>query len=129
MSSRDVIAGILAAHPLDYAVIDELRSLQDGAESDLVAEVVNLFLADSPRRLAAMAQAIEAGDAANLRREAHGLKGSAANVGGVGVRAICEHLERLGRTGSVGGADQLFEGLSVEYGRLVESLTSCIRAA
>ena len=79
-------------------------------------EVVELFLADTPARLAALHDAVERGDATAVEREAHTLKGSAANVGALRLAVICEQLQRLGRARDLAPAPPLLARLDEEYG-------------
>ncbi len=107
---------------IDFSILDDLRSLQDEGEPDLVAEVVQLFLDDSPRRVIAIRAAAVAGDASQLGKAAHGLKGSAANVGAVRLRALCERLEHMGKAGHTAIGAPLVDELEREYARVQAAL-------
>lgn len=115
--------------PIDFGILDELRSLQGEDEPDIVAEVVELFLEDSPRRVAAIRAAAAARDPRQLGREAHGLKGSSANVGAVHLRSLCERLERLGKSGATEGADALATAVEAEFQRVRQCLLPLIKVA
>lgn len=85
---------------LDPDVLDRLRALNVEGEPDMVAEVLALFLEDTPPRLAAIRAAAAAANATDLQRAAHGLKGSAGNVGALAMHRLCDELEQLGRLGA-----------------------------
>ena len=87
------------AGPLDLDVIDRLRQLNQEGEPDVVREVFMLFLDDAPRRIAAIADAIERRDPAALLRAAHTLKGAAANIGATALQALLLELELLAKDG------------------------------
>jgi len=72
---------------LDPRVIDSLRQLTQDGEPDVLAEVLGLFLADAPARLAAIAAAAQAGDGPALHRSAHALKGAAGTIGASALQA------------------------------------------
>jgi HPt (histidine-containing phosphotransfer) domain-containing protein len=59
----------------------------------VVAELVALFIEHTPPKLTQLAEAIETGDQGALKRAAHSLKGSSANVGARGMQQVCEQLE------------------------------------
>lgn len=112
-----------APRSIDFSVLDELRALQADDEPDIVGEVVALFLSDSPRRVEAIAASVAAKDAVRLGKEAHGLKGSAANVGAAKLRSICEQLERLGKAGQTADAPPLVSALITEYQQVARELS------
>lgn len=68
-----------------------------GADEALARELVMLFLSEYPRMMAAIRDSVAAGEADDVRRAAHALKGSVANfTDGAPVRAALD-LEMLGR--------------------------------
>ena len=54
----------------------------------------DLFLEDTPQRLAKMKTAFDQGDAATIKSVAHTLKGSASNLGARRLAAQCAEVER-----------------------------------
>ena len=73
-------------------------------DPDLMREILDLFLTDYPERLAAMHAAIDRNDAADLRLQAHSLKGSAAAIGANQVAAAAAAVESLARTSALAEA-------------------------
>ncbi|MDP1569150.1 MAG: Hpt domain-containing protein [Vicinamibacterales bacterium] len=110
---------------LDHATLDRLRELNEPGEPDIVIEVLTLFLEDAPARVAAVAAAQAAGDARGLERAAHGLKGSAGNIGALRLQALCHRIEDLGRLEEAGdpmvvlSLHEEFETLRQEVTRLL----------
>ena len=90
--------------PLDARVWQTLRLLQSSAEPDFIARLIDLFLADTAKQLAAIDAALSQNDAQKLAHAAHALKGSSGNVGATGMVEICQAIETLGRAGSVAAA-------------------------
>jgi CheY-like chemotaxis protein len=72
------------------------RLLNDKA---LLQVVIASLLDDLPRQTAALDAARQAGDAANLSRHAHSIKGAAANVGAEAMRSVARELERAAAAG------------------------------
>lgn len=58
------------------------------------------FLAEEPKRLAALAAAVEADDREQVRYLAHSLKGAAATLGMEPLRDACRELEFAARDGA-----------------------------
>lgn len=103
---------------IDWAVLDDLRALQDEGEPDFAQEMINLFLESAPLLIEALRGAIDAGDAAQLQRNAHTLKGSSASLGARRVSAVCLELEKLGRAGELAGASKWLAELEHEFNRV-----------
>ncbi|MEQ8483506.1 MAG: Hpt domain-containing protein [Pseudomonadales bacterium] len=80
---------------IDPAVVAELKDLMAG---DLEA-LLQAFRDDSQARLAVARRSWAAGDLAELRSQAHSLKGAAANLGVAGLAAACQGLESAARHG------------------------------
>lgn len=85
-------------------------------------ELIDVFLADSPRSLAELEQALAAGDAAQLARAAHTLKGSASNFGADDFAAGAAAMEKLGRLGAIAEAAAALPALRAEYDRVAGAL-------
>ena len=81
-----------SAH-LDRTFLDTFRSEMD--DDELVAELIEMFLLESPARLDLMHAAVLHRDWARVKVEAHTLKGGAANFGAGLLTALCGELEHL----------------------------------
>jgi HPt (histidine-containing phosphotransfer) domain-containing protein len=69
-----------------------LFDMVDGDRS-LVAQLFDMFLSDTPGRIARMRAAVGSADATVLKSEAHSVKGSAANLRVIGIAAVAEQIE------------------------------------
>jgi two-component system sensor histidine kinase/response regulator len=107
---------------LDAAVLAGLRELREPGQPDPLAEVADLFLQDSPPRLAKIKQHYEEKDATLLERVAHSLKGSAGNLGARRLAGFCADIEKLAKTGNLDSAAKLVEQLGAEYQRVQAAL-------
>jgi HPt (histidine-containing phosphotransfer) domain-containing protein len=85
--------------------------------------LIDLFVEETPQRLAAIANAAAGANPQALAREAHALKGSSAHLGATRMYALCETLEEQGRAGSVRGVQPLMTVLEEEFDRVREALT------
>jgi HPt (histidine-containing phosphotransfer) domain-containing protein len=97
---------------------------QAGGDRELLRELVQLFLVDQPRGLAALREALAAGSPATLAAAAHRLKGALAIVGARAAHDAALRLEALGRQGSLVGAEQACALLHAELERVQPALTA-----
>jgi signal transduction histidine kinase/CheY-like chemotaxis protein len=93
-----------------------------GGDSQLLSEVIQLFLVDCPHRLAAIKAAVDARDADAICREAHGLKGAAGNLSAVSLFDTAEILEQLGRESRFDAAEAAWRRLSGEAAHVLDAL-------
>ncbi|KAA0582486.1 response regulator [Azospirillum sp. B21] len=71
---------------------EKIEELRDALGKDGFALLLETFFSDSPMHLDLLRSAIDRGDCAGIEREAHILKGSAANVGFDRLAATAHHL-------------------------------------
>jgi HPt (histidine-containing phosphotransfer) domain-containing protein len=95
---------------MDFSRLDEFREFDD-EDLTMTKEVIGLFLADTPPRLQALADAVAAGDASALAKTAHALKGGASNIG---AKAIQQHADALEAAAK--------EAMPADAGRRIEKL-------
>ncbi len=78
---------------LDASLLNAFEELQEPGEADLIVELIDLYLEDAPRRIAALTKAASNSDWSEVKRAAHNLKGSSANLGVQLVSEVCAELE------------------------------------
>lgn len=99
-----------------------------GDDEDLLAEVAALARTEITRQLGSLNAALDAGDAAVARREAHTIKGTVATLGANAVRDAAMAAEHAARDGDLAGAKDhaiRLESLAI---RLVAELTAYLEA-
>ena len=109
---------------VDQAVLDRLRELNEDGEPDIVTELIDLFLRDTPPRLAALKDAIQEGDAQALSQTAHTLKGSSSNMGATRLAALNAELQSKASDGALKDASRLLAQLDNEFERVRHVLES-----
>lgn len=82
---------------LDAAALARLRELDPEGRAGVVPRVMRTFEHSLAKTLAALRQAAESRDLAELRRLAHTLKSSSASIGAMELSAACARLESLAR--------------------------------
>ncbi|SPF54840.1 PAS domain S-box (fragment) [Candidatus Sulfopaludibacter sp. SbA4] len=98
-----------------------------GGDRKFLRGMARIFLADSPKRLAEIRQAIEQRDCEKLRIAAHTLKGSVANFVCKHAVEAAHHLEVMGREQNLADAEPGYARLDEEIGRLAELLRTISR--
>jgi two-component system sensor histidine kinase/response regulator len=79
---------------VDLSVLAGLREIQQPGKPDLVTELIDLFLEDTAVQLKVLREAVSQNNTMEVRRVAHLLKGSSANIGAGPMAALYELLER-----------------------------------
>ena len=92
--SRASASGI-TSDAVDMELLNAFQELQLDDGSDLIVELIDLYLQEMPRRVTEIREASIATEGVLLKRAAHNLKGSSANLGVRYVAETCEKLERL----------------------------------
>ncbi|MDY6989646.1 MAG: response regulator [Thermodesulfobacteriota bacterium] len=87
-------------------------------DREFLERILEQFTTTIPSRLEALAAAMEQRDGQALEREAHRLKGSAANLSADRIAADALHLEQMGREGNLAGGKQALSALNEEMARL-----------
>jgi len=91
-----------------------------------VAELIGIFLEDTPGLMVNMREAVVRGDADGLRRSAHTLKGSSASVGAMGLSALCQELQAMAEAEALEGALQKVSQVEAEYERVKVALETTL---
>lgn len=105
------------------AVIEWERAVaQLGGDEGVILELAELFVAECPRLTAAIREAIDSGNAADLRLHAHTLKGSAGVFLAQAAGTAAQRLEQMGLDGNLDGAEEAMTALATELDRLTHVL-------
>jgi len=113
---------------IDPAALDNLQKMRRPGGPDLLGKVIELFLTDTPPRLAALRDTATHGSAQDVARMAHTLKGSSANLGARRLVALCAELETLGQAEILDNAASLLGKLEAEFERVRNSLQTRVKA-
>jgi HPt (histidine-containing phosphotransfer) domain-containing protein len=84
-----------------------------GGDEELLTEMVEIFLSDSPKLLARMEQALAVGDSSKLELAAHSLKGELQYLGVPEAIDQAQQLEIAGRDGKLDGAEDLLAAVRI----------------
>jgi len=94
----------------------------------LIRSLIKSFLADAPKKLSAIRQAISRKNAETVGSAAHALKGAVAIFGAPHAVASARNLESMGRAGNLANAVQEFQALEAEL-QILERQLRALNAA
>jgi HPt (histidine-containing phosphotransfer) domain-containing protein len=100
---------------IDPQAIENLRSLNPGDNDEFLREITDIFLEDTPLRLAELDTSLAAGDTGKFTRAAHSIKGSSANLGAIQLKAAAEKLEAHSRREGLTGVGDLVATVKREF--------------
>ena len=99
---------------LDPTVINELIDLGPETGLQLVQDLVELFNAEAPTRIAAMRGGLQQQDFKEIGQAAHAMRGGAGNLGAVGIAMLCSTIEIEARAGNRAAIGPLIEQVEGE---------------
>lgn len=92
---RDLIPSPQTAAVLDAKALQTLRDMGGEDGPDVLVEVIDSFLEESPKQVQAIREAMNVGDVAVLTRVAHTLKPTSAALGAIALAQLCKELEAM----------------------------------
>ncbi len=114
---------------INRATLDQLHELDPAGETGLVQKILRAYLDSAIALMQQLDQALVVGDAETLRRTAHTLKSSSANVGAETLATLFKELENLGRTAQLDAAAKVAEPLRAEFTRAEGELRKLLQEA
>lgn len=107
---------------LDMSVVEELLSITDDGDPELLLDLVQMFLEDGPNKVRAVTEGIAAGDFESAERAAHSLKGSSGNLGARQLQNVCEQLQIATRYQKKDESQKLAAGLGTTFDAAEQAL-------
>jgi two-component system sensor histidine kinase/response regulator len=106
--------------------LENIRALSADRGDALVHKVIAAYVDDTPAQLSTLRQAIAVIDPGKLRKVAHSLKSSSANVGADALAQLCKEMEILGRTETTEGAAVILTDMEQEFQAVRHSLSAIL---
>lgn len=110
---------------VDPVVIAGLRQLKMPGKPDPLADLIDLFVRETPEQLKALEKAVAQNDYTSLARAfsaTSSLKGSAMNLGARNLAALCDEIEQTARNWSLNDTLPLIARARDELGRVRNAL-------
>lgn len=109
--------------PVEQVITPEiLVELQ--AMRDILPELIEIFETEVGPRLDMVDAAVAQGDAEEVKRLAHGIRGAAGNLGGRRLMEVCAQLEQMASARSLEGAPALLPAFHLHFELLCAALKS-----
>ncbi|HNH24643.1 MAG TPA: response regulator, partial [Accumulibacter sp.] len=96
-----------------------IETLRQAGGDVLVNRITDMFINQTPAKIAEMQAALSTGDADKLAATAHYLKSGSANLGLTAFSKIARTLENLGKSASLSTAVEELQGLEIAFSRVV----------
>lgn len=105
------------------SALRELRELADSSDDPgQFGELLDLFLRELESGLASMSKALAQGNAEDLARLAHSLKGASASMGASRLSSLCRTLEETAKNAELPGAEVQLKQIESEVYIVRETL-------
>ena len=114
----------ITSEAVDMELLNAFEELQPNDGSDLIVELIDLYLKDAPQRMLEIRKAALANEWVLLKRAAHNLKGSSSSLGVRYVEETCKKLEAIECDQSPKDIDELLQEMDNEIARATEALLS-----
>ena len=125
---RETARRLLARFGSPQAVFEQTATTLRELGSDFLARIVPVFVLAASDRLAAIREAVGAGDPTAVAEAAHALRGSAANLGGKRVAAVCGRIEEAASaTWAQADSRVDLEQLETELPQMIDAVEALVR--
>jgi len=118
-------ASTSAANPASPALIFDKAALLGRLMDDehILRKVLAIFLDHMPRQIEDLQRLLETGDLAAVARQAHSIKGAAANLGGDSLSAAALDAEHAATRGDLTAARESMAQLQADFAQLKRVMT------
>ncbi|HEV7817176.1 MAG TPA: response regulator [Janthinobacterium sp.] len=125
-ASATPAAAAAAKTAINRHALENIRALSASDGDALLQRVIHAYVDDTPQHLQALRMAIAALDTEHIRKAAHSLKSSSANIGAEALAQLCKAMETLGRSASTDGAAGILTDMEQEFLAVRHSLSAIL---
>ena len=122
-------AGSEPSAAINLAFLDNLRELDPSGGLSLARDILRVYLDTSGAAVPRLEEAVAVGDAETLRRTAHAMKSSSANVGAETLSGLFRELEGLGAAADLDRARAVLDATRREYDLAVREIHTLLAKA
>lgn len=112
---------------LNPQAIETLRSLNPEDSAAFLKELIDIYLQDTPERIAEIESALAASNAGTVMRAAHSIKGSSSNFGATALAEVAHKIELQGKNADLTDSPAALVCLKAEYARVVIALNELMQ--
>ena len=109
---------------IDEKVMDEFKQFMGEEGPDMVKELKELYLTNTPKLISNIKKDIKARDMDSLKTHVHGLKGSSAQLGVTGIASLSRDIEDVIPSGRFDEIEALFKHLLDVYKKVKITFTN-----
>lgn len=107
---------------LDPEALAALQAVSPDDGGQFFNELVDIFLADTPARIAEIGDGLKKQDSPGIMRAAHSIKGSAGNFGAGPLARVALAIEHAAKSADLAEASAHLAELETEYARVRAAL-------
>ena len=107
---------------LNPDAIQALRDLSPEGDSEFLRELIAIYLADTPKQLAQLEEALVRPDAALAVRAAHSIKGSSGNFGAQEFARRAQEIESHAKANNLAAASAALPEFKLSFARVAAAL-------
>ena len=100
---------------IDLTQLNALRKINPSSGDSILKKLITIYLKSSPGFLAQIEDAITTTDRVVLKRAAHTLKSSTANVGATRLAELCKKMETIAETQQITDASAVLSEIQQEF--------------
>lgn len=109
-------------HALNPDAIQALRELGPEGDQEFFQELIAIYLADTPKQMDQLEDALNRQDAVVATRAAHTMKGSSSNFGAEQLSRLAQEIEKNCKAGNISAAAAGLPNLKREFALVVAEL-------
>ena len=107
---------------LNPDAIQALRELSPEGDTEFLRELIDIYLADTPKQLAQLEEALAKQDAALVIRAAHSIKGSSGNFGAQEFARLAHEMESHAKANDLAAVNAAMPEFKLRLAQVVEAL-------
>lgn len=111
-----------APEAIDLQALGTVRAMLGESASQLLGELIDIYLDDTLELLATLHAAVARGDVTTLRRVAHKLRSSSVFLGATTLAGICDEVERVAGAGTTANFIEWVQRTEAEFARVKGAL-------
>ncbi len=107
---------------LNPEAIQALRDLSPEGDAEFLRELIDIYLADTPKQLAQLEEALTKQDAALATRAAHSIKGSSGNFGAQEFARLAQEMESHAKANNLAAASAALPEFNLRFAEVAAAL-------
>jgi HPt (histidine-containing phosphotransfer) domain-containing protein len=114
---------------IDESVMAEFKQFMGDEADDMVKELFELYLKSTPGVIKTIGSDIRANDYEALKKHVHGLKGSSAQMGFLGISGLCRKIEIAVQEEKFEEIFPMFEKMLLTYKQTEKLITDRLKTS